>query len=79
MMPIENAEVSREIGKRAYQECLRLDIRPTVFSQKYGVDYRCILRWSKGNAPSAYAMHCLRLEGANLDYILDVENGYVTG
>lgn len=76
-MPIENAEVSKEIGKRAYKECLRLGITPSNFARKYGVDYRCINRWGKKYAPSAYALHCLLLEGADLDYILDVENEYI--
>lgn len=66
----EYAGERKDIGKRAYDEFLRIGISAEAFSRKYGMDSRCVGRWRKANAPSAYALRCLVSEGADVDFIL---------
>ena len=58
------------IGKRAYQEVLRLFPTTTVAQEKLGCSVYPIYDWPKGAAPSAIYLAKLLEHGADVAWIL---------
>ena len=67
-MPKKQTDI--EIGHRAYEEAIRVFVKPRFAYKTCGLNRQTLYNWKDGNSPSALFLSKLHYAGADVMYIL---------